>query len=275
MKWWCSASGAAWSWTWTPYVGAWIVVVGLAALLWRTGAYSSDRPTSRRIAAALAPAVLLLATDWPLAALGAGYLVTAQMIRQVLVVMVFAPMLLFAAPPGIGRRLAASGRAGRLLRIVTTPLVALLVADGLLVALNTPPVVDAMIGSPFGSFAIDAVWVVVGLLVWLPVQPPEGLEPRITGIGTTVYLIAVSIIPLPVAFFMTWSHFPIYSTFELAPRVVSSLGAQADQELAAAVFQVAGGLVIWIQIVYRFVTMAAEGNTRSPRIVPSSGGPAS
>ena len=55
--------------------------------------------------------------------------------------------------------------------------------------------------------------------------------------------------------------------YELAPRVWDTFDAQSDQELAAAIFQVAGGLVIWAQIAVRFVRMAGGGggSTAGPK----------
>ncbi len=272
MRWWCSASGAAWTWDPRPYVGAWMVAALLLAALWRSGAFRRTRPTARRAAAAIAPVVILLATDWPLAALGAGYMVTAQMIRQVLIVLVASPLLLFGAPPSWGAWIGRSETRRRVLRRLSHPLLALVVADGILIILNTPPVVDTMIGTQVGSFAVDGIWLVAGLILWYPVQAPEGLTTRLSGLAQTVYLIAVSVAPLPIAFFMTWSRFPLFSTFELAPRVFADFDAQTDQEVAAAVLQVLGGLIIWVQIIGRFVSMPEAINNRSPRLVSSSEG---
>jgi cytochrome c oxidase assembly factor CtaG len=133
----------------------------------------------------------------------------------------------------------------------------------LLFAVSIPVLVDPLITSQIGSFALDAAWISAGFLIWMPVQPPSPLTPRLAGPGAIVYLIGVSVAPLPVAFFMTWSETPIYSVYELAPRVFASFDAKSDQELAAAIFQVAGGLVIWAQIAVRFVRMASGGSSSS------------
>jgi hypothetical protein len=53
---------------------------------------------------------------------------------------------------------------------------------------------------------------------------------------------------------MTWADFPIYSTYELAPRVVEDFDAVIDQQTAAAVLQVGGMVLLWVQIAYRFLT---------------------
>ena len=214
MRWWCSATGSAWSWAWRPYVGAWVLVAFAAGFMWRGGSFRRDVAWTRRVAAALGLVLFAASIDWPLAALG----------------------------------------------VVSHPGLALLLAVSVLVVVNLPPVADATLTSQFGSFAIDAAWIVSGIIMWLPVQVPPttgaSLAPRLRGPVAVVYLIVASIGPLPVAFFMTWSDFPIYEVYELAPRVVSGLGPKEDQELAAAVLQVLGGTMIWVQIAVRFAAMA-------------------
>lgn len=264
MRWWCSNDGTNWSWSWRPYIGAW-VLVGLAALaLWRSGGFARDVPVRRRIALAIGLILVLGGTDWPLSTLGAGYVVSAQMVRQVLIVMIACPLLLYGSPPALGRWIEATDRRMAVFRRLSHPLITLVGAVVMLVAVSAPVFVDPLITSQFGSFVLDAVWITAGFLIWIPVQPPRPMTPRLSGPIAIVYLIGVSIAPLPVAFFMTWSETPIYSAYELAPRVWDSFDAQSDQELAAAIFQVAGGLVIWVQIASRFVRMAGGGPS-SPR----------
>lgn len=255
MRWWCSNDGTNWTWAWRPYAGAWLLVALAVAWIWRVGGWRSEVPRRRRIALGIGLGILLLGTDWPLSKLGAGYLVSAQMMRQVLIVMIACPLLLFGSPEALGRWLDATPARRRFVRIVTHPFVALVGSVVILVAVSTPVVVDPLITSQWGSFVLDAAWMTAGFMMWLPVQPPRPLAPRMSGPAAVVYLIGVSIAPLPVAFFMTWSDTPIYSAYELAPRVFPRFDAQSDQELAAAIFQVVGGLVIWAQIAARFVGM--------------------
>lgn len=256
MRFWCSNDGTNWTWAWRPYIGAWVIVVALAVVMWRAGTWRADVPVRRRIAAAVGLLLILVGTDWPLSALGAGYIVSAQMVRQVLIVMIAAPLLLFGSPASLGRWFEATPGRRRALRLLTNPLITLVSAVAILIAVSLPVVVDPMITSQVGSFVLDVAWICAGFLIWMPVQPPSPIAPRLTGPPAIVYLILVSVAPLPVAFFMTWSEFPIYPAYELAPRVFAGFDAKSDQELAAAIFQVAGGLVIWAQIVVRFVRMA-------------------
>ena len=267
MNWWCSATDTAWSWTWRPYLGAY-VVAGLLLLGYVRGWRREGSPPVRRVVAGtLGILVVLIAAEWPLAALGAGYVLSAQMVRQVLVVLVAVPLLLYAAPVGIGRWLDGTERRRRVRTALSRPVVAIVAANAILVLLNTPVVVEVMIGSQLGSFVVDAAWVVAGLLLWMPVQPPRPIEPRLVGPPAVAYLIVQSVAPLVPAFFMTWAEFPLFATFELAPRVWQGFDPLSDQQTAAAIMQGVGGLVMWVQIAARFIGWALREQRRDAEAV--------
>ncbi len=268
MSWWCSADGRAWTWEWRPYLGAWILVGLLFGLY--TWAYRADPdfPLRRKLSAIGGIVIVLIATDWPMASLGAGYLLSVQMGRQVLIVLIAVPLLMYGAPPVVGRWLEASRRRRSVTNVLSNPIVAVLATSGLLLLVNTPMVSDRTITSPIGSFVVDAMWIVAGIIMWFPVQPPSPMTPRLVGPLALVYLFVQSIAPLPTSFFMTWAEYPLFATFELAPRVVESFSAVDDQELAAGMAQVVGGLVIWAQIAARFLHWAVERERIENATVP-------
>jgi putative membrane protein len=148
------------------------------------------------------------------------------------------------------------------IRFVSNPLLAVITANAILITINTPLVSDRMIGSPLGSFVLDIFWLVAGFVLWFPVQPPSPMKPRLVGPLALVYLIIQSVAPLPTAFFMTWAEYPLFATFELSPRIFSSFGPIDDQQMGAAVMQVIGGLIIWIQIAARFLNWSLEKQRR-------------
>jgi putative membrane protein len=280
VNWWCSSSPRNWTWTPSPYLGAWIIifaVIGLA-VWWRqvgrhrdlepdareaaalevgSGPYPSSS-TGRKVAFVLGMIALWSVIDWPLAALGAGYLATAQMARQIIMVMVAAPLLLFATPAGLAVRLVGWGRRLTVLRFMARPLVAIPVAALSLLAVNAPALVDDLVATPYGSFGLDLIWIIAGFTLWMPVQCPHPGVKRLEGPNALTYLILQSIIPLFPGFFMTWADFPLFRTYELAPRVFEDFDAVVDQQTAAAVLQVGGMLLLWFQISFRFLNWAYQ-----------------
>ena len=256
----------------SPYVGSLIVMAALLGLaLWwvfrgrHTDAILAARKdsqattliagssTGRTVAFVLGAIGVYAVLDWPLATLGAGYLATAQMIRQITMVMIIAPLLLFACPPALAVRLVGWGRRLTVLRRMSRPIVAVPVAALSLIMVNAPAIVDPLVKTPYGSMLLDGIWTLAGFALWMPVQCPHPGVRRLVGPTAVAYLIAQSIVPVLPGFFMTWADFPIYATYELAPRVFEGFDAVDDQQTAAAILQVGGMVLLWVQITYRFL----------------------
>lgn len=292
MGWWCSSTRRVWDWTPRPYLGALLVIAALlgAGLWWALRGRHRIAPVdpevhdvrtdvggsgAGRTASFLLGALGLWAViDWPLAALGAGYLATAQMIRQIVMVMIVAPLLLFACPPALAARVVGWGRALRVLRAVATPYFAVPFAALALILVNAPTFADPLLRTAYGSFAMDLVWVAAGFVLWMPVQCPHPGVRRLEGGAALAYLIGQSIVPVLPGFFMTWSDNPIYATYELAPRVFAGFTASDDQGTAAAVLQVGAMVFLWVQLAYRFLTWGhrqMEADRRQARSMARSG----
>jgi putative membrane protein len=291
VNWWCSASTRNWTWTPKPYLGAWVMiltVIGVAAWWhWRgrhqepvldareaaalehgSGVYPSSG-TTRTVAFVFGIIGLWACLDWPLATLGAGYLAAAQMVRQVLMVFVVAPLLLFACPGPLAVRLVGWGRRFRVLQWTARPIVAIPVAAVTLLAVNAPAILDPLVATPYGAFALDVMWIVAGFVLWMPVQCPHPGVKRLTGAVALAYLIIQSIVPVLPGFFMTWADYAIYKTYDLAPRAIAGFDSVNDQQTAAAILQVGGMIALWVQISYRFLRwgydqMEADRRPRKP-----------
>ncbi len=290
MNWWCSANPRNWTWTPQPYLGAWVLLLAVigVAIWWRTRGRHQEPVLDAREAAALevgsgpypssgagrATAFafgivgLWACLDWPLATMGAGYLASAQMIRQVLMVLVVAPLLLFATPAPLAVRLVGWGRRLAVLRVFSRPAVALVFTAVVLVLVNSPAVVDPLIATPYGSFVLDISWIVAGFVVWTPVQCPHPGVRRLEGVWVIGYLILQSIVPIIPGFWMTWADDPIFSTYELAPRVFEGFDPVVDQQAAAAILQVGGMVVLWVQIAFRFLNWGYQQMNEDREPIP-------
>ena len=278
MDWWCSSSPRNWTWSPSPYIGAWAILLSVVgvAVWWRTkgrhqevvldarqevllaqgsGTYASSG-ASRAVAFGFGIVGLWATLDWPLAALGAGYLATAQMVRQILMVMVVAPLLLYSVPGPLAVRLVGWGKRLWVLRWTARPIIAIPVAALTLIAVNAPAVLDPLVKTPYGSFVLDLMWITAGFVLWMPVQCPHPAVKRLVGPAALTYLVLQSVVPVLPGFFMTWADYPIYEVYELAPRAIDGFDAINDQQAAAAILQVGGMVVLWVQISFRFLNWA-------------------
>lgn len=253
MQWWCAALGIPWEWSWRPYPGVWlfIAVLGAAFLVARRSS-RGDRTASEKRRTALYPVglvVLWVALDWPMGALGAGYLASAHMVQFLLIAMV-APPLLILGLAGI----AGEGGGGSdpvLLRVLTHPLFALAAFTVLISLTHWPPLVDPLMSSQLGNFTLDLLWILTGLLFWWPVV---GSTPHRSWLSPPVkigYLIAGTVVNTGVFAYLTFSDLPLYAIYELAPPV-AGISTRDDQILAGLLMKVGGAVVLWTAITVLF-----------------------
>lgn len=254
VSFWCSAQGIPWSWTWRPYVGVWLLVGTIAgSYAWAVRRLQprklagDDRPTTRReiLLFTLGVLVLWIGADWPIATLGAGYLLSVKTFQYLLFVYVAPGLILVGTPRWLLRRMIRGRVAFRIARLMTRPLLPLIIVNGVLVFTNLPPVVDGAGGNQFLVFALDLLWIVSGFVLWWPAlgRLPE-LNPLPTPLRIGYLLLNIFLPTVPASFF-TFSKFPIYSRYELAPRVYN-ISAVTDQQIAGLTMKIGGGLILFL-----------------------------
>ncbi|HEX6939216.1 MAG TPA: cytochrome c oxidase assembly protein [Longimicrobiales bacterium] len=272
FQWWCSAQTAAWEWTWRPYPGVWLflalLALGYRALLRR----ARDRgPVGAARIASFAGGIacLWLALDWPIGALGAGYLASVHMIQFLLIGLIAPPLLLWGIPPAaFGAAAGAPGPAptkaaaesprngespdaprearsarARALRLLTHPIVAIIVFNILVGTTHAPAVTDTLMASQLGSFAIDVAWLGGALLFWWPMVAAAPARPYFHDLLKIAYITGQAILMTPVFVYLTFSPHPVYAVYELAPPV-AGIEPLADQRVAGLMMKIVGGLIL-------------------------------
>jgi putative membrane protein len=210
--------------------------------------------------------VLWAALDWPLGPLGAGYLLTAHTLQYLALAGLAAPLLLGGLQPAMAARCALDGPSGPLLDQLTRPLVAALVFNGVLIVTHVPAVVDRLLVSALGTFAIDLVWFASSLLFWWPVMVGRPGMDRLVGPAGVLYLFLGGIPSHGVGALLTLATYPLYGLYELAPRV-GDISARADQQLAGVIMWVGApvvGLVAMSILFFRW----ARSESDDPLVLP-------
>jgi putative membrane protein len=251
MTWWCSAQNLPWSWTWQAYPGVWLflgIIIGTYA--WSVKRLGDEAQGLSRREVTLfvfGVALLWLAADWPVGKLGAGYLLSVHQAQYVVFTMVVPPLLLLGTPAWLLRRLVRlpAVRAGA--KVLTRPLPALAVFNAVVVLTHLPEVVDGLMDSQFGSFALDVVWIGAGFVLWWPAVRRVPEFNGLTYGARFAYLLVATLLPMVPAAFLTFADYPIYATYELAPRV-ADLSSGSDQLAAGLVMKFGGDAVILLAI---------------------------
>ncbi len=276
MRFWCSALQEPWTWAWRAYPGVWAASAALAVpYVWarrRIRQTSVVAPDPAAVALqrrqtwffAAGVAAFWVASDWPLGVLGAGYLASAHMAQFMLYTLVAAPLLVLGTPEVMARRVLAKLRLYRFVAKLTRPVFAGLAFNGCLVATHSPWVTDTLRASQFGSFVMDVVWLISGVIVWLPICSPLPEHRLRQYPAKMVYLfLALGVVPAVPAGFLTFAGFPLYATYELAPRFYG-LDAAADQQMAGLIMKLGGIPIVWGAIVAMMLRWADEARHPSP-----------
>ncbi|WP_370328470.1 cytochrome c oxidase assembly protein [Euzebya sp.] len=268
VSWWCSGSaGQPWTWTYRPLIGVWLLasaVIGLRELAWRRWAPDGAVRSGRQDAAFFGAVLGLVAvSEWPLGPLGAGYLLSVGMLRYLVYTLLVAPLLIIGTPQWMWRRLLTTNSwVLRATRLVTRWPFALAIANVVLVVTHLPPVVDTLKVWQAGSFGLDMLWLLGGLIMWWPVIGKLEEIPRLGDPAREVFLFGQSIVPTVPASFLTFATLPLFGLYELAPPVWLGYDIVADQRIAGLTMKIGGGIVLWIIIATLFLRWA----TRQERI---------
>lgn len=240
VTWWCSAQTGPFTGAPQAYPGIWLfMALGLALWLWgvRRAGKAEGGPAVTRAQAGwflLGWALLWATLDWPLGTLGAGYLLSAHVLQYAVLVFVVAPLLESGIPRRMRRAALAPRALAPLRRLVERPFAAFLALNVVLVGTHIPAVADALKPLQFGSMAIDLLWLASALAFWAATSP-EGAVGRDIDAAygrRFLYVVGVKVVPIFLGAIFVLSEFPLYRTYELAPRAVEGLTAHGDQVLA-------------------------------------------
>ena len=274
VQWWCSAQGVPWTWSWRPYPGVWLFMLLVAALyfapVWRArGTSSPAQPMVRRAAGIGGLILLWISLDWPVGALGGGYLASMHMVQYILLALVVPPLLVAGMPPATRAAIVRRPRLAALIHALTHPFAVVVLFILTFLVTHAPPVTDALMVTQLGSLVLDLGWLVTGILFWWPlVGTPPGRRP-LPAPARIACLIAGAVPHTPLGMWLILSSYPLYATFELAPRVYG-FDARADQQLAGGIMLLAGGLFVLGMLSAIFLRWQGTGEERErPLHVPT------
>lgn len=252
IQWWCFAQQEAWSWSWRPIVGVWVVIALLAWGYSRIDSRGESASVRRWRGVAYGSALFLLwaSLDWPLGPLGASYLASVHMV-QFLAVGVAAPgLLLLGIPPAAFEWLRGRPRTLAFVETVTQPVAAFFIFNIAMTVSHWPGVVDTLMTTQAGSFLLDVSWVAAGLVFWWPLIAPLPERPGFHPLGKIGYLALNAFLIRPPFAMMIFSEHPIYVIYELAPPPGGD--ALGDQQFAGVIMKIGLAWIMFSGVVAVF-----------------------
>jgi putative membrane protein len=204
--------------------------------------------TSKQIACFVCGILLLwFASDWPLHDLGERHLYSAHMLQHMILSYFAPPLLLLATPEWLARMVIGDGRAYRIIRWLTKPVVAAVIFNVGVMVIHIPGLVNAAVSSAPGAgalhFSLHVMVVLTSLLMWMPVCGPLP-EVQISPGGKIIYLFAQSFVPTIPAAWLTFAEGVVYSAYNHPPRVFG-LSVTDDQQIAGVLMKIGGSVYLW------------------------------
>ncbi len=195
----------------------------------------------------LGVAAIWVAADWPVGALGAGYLLSMHQLQFVLFVMIAPPLLWLGTPTPVLRRLLVEGPVPGFARFVTRPVPAIVISNAIIVLTHLPEIVDGVMETQLGSFAVDIAWMGAGGLLWWPVISRLSELNPLSYPARFGYLLVATLVPGIISAFYFFADYPIYRLYEFAPPV-GLLPTIDDQFVGGAIMKFGGFVVIVVAL---------------------------
>jgi putative membrane protein len=205
-------------------------------------------------------AVLLVGAGWPVHDLAEGYLYSMHMVQHMLFTFLAAPLLLTGMPAWMWRSLLRPAPLRAVWGLLTRPLVALIVANGVLLFTHWPEIVSASVGSELTHFSLHALLLGSAIVMWWPVVSPLPELPPLSPPGQLLYLFFQSLAPTIPASFLTFGTEPLYPIYATFPRIWG-IGPLTDQLIAGLVMKLVGGAILWAVITVIFFRWGREEST--------------
>lgn len=230
------------AWDWHPSV-----VVGCLALLLGYGIVLRFRLTAHAWWWAAGVLTLLLALVSPLDGLGDSYLFSAHMLQHLTLTLLVPPLLLLGIPAQPLRRfLKKQPWLSRLERVLTQPVVAWVLAVGVMWVWHIPALYDATLQSETIHVGEHFCFLVTATIFWWPILTPLP-ERRCRNLPGMLYLVAASITNAVLGILLTFAPPDFYPSYV---NPVDRLGIlnqiKLDGGLSRVFDQQLGGMFMWV-----------------------------
>lgn len=250
-------------WRWQPHPEVWALIAGLVGLYWyalrRIGpsaTLAGEQVVRRGQLAWFTVGVLTLwaASDWPIHDIGERWLYSVHMGQHLLLSLVAVPMLLLGTPTWLARMVVGRGRSYRVVRWMTRLVPASLFFNAVVVLSHWPAVVNRAVDSAPLHYGVHLLVVLSAAAMWMGICGPLP-ELRFSLPVQMGHLFLQSVVPTVPAGWLVFADAVVYKTYDRVGHLWG-MTAVEDQQIAAALMKVVGGLYLWCIIVALFARFA-------------------
>ncbi len=192
-----------------------------------------------------------LAIFSPIDYIGEHYLFSAHMVQHLVMFFITPVGLLLGTPGWMIALLFRPPGVLRIVRVLTNPVVAIGVSQGVVALWHVPTFYEAALTNPFLHELEHGSYVAVSLMMWWPILSQSEQLPRLAPVYQIFYLF---VLPVPQSIFgaiLTFSQEPVYQVYADAPRVFP-ISAADDQQLGGLLMWTPGKVLFWITLAIVF-----------------------
>ena len=208
-------------------------------------------PRWRAASFALGTFLLFLAVASPLDTISEQYLFSAHMLQHVILIYPVALFWLWGTPGWMLRPFFEMEWSAGLARFLTSPVVAFLTFNLLFYVWHLPALYEWALRDSKIHFLEHATFIGGALLMWWPLLRPVPELPRFHPGGQLLYLLAGSIVQIPLFGILCFSKEALYPTYRTAPRLFG-VDAVGDQMLGALLMKLTAMAVMFTALAIVF-----------------------
>lgn len=194
--------------------------------------------------------ILWLASDWPMHDLAEEYLYSMHMLQHMALSYFVPPLALLALPEWMFRALVGEGRAYRVIRWFSKPVIAGVLFNVVVMVTHIPALVNRSASSSPVHYSLHVLVVTTALLMWIPICGPAA-ELRVGYGGKMIYLFLMSVVPTVPAGWLTFAEGTVYKHYDTPVRVWG-ISVATDQQLAGAIMKIGGSIFLWSIVIFMF-----------------------
>ena len=253
------------AWRYQMHPEIWVLVIGLiAAFVYAIRVVGpkvvpNGEVISRKQVGTFSLMIFLLwiSTDWPMHDIAEEYLYSIHMLQHTILAYIVPPLALLATPEWLFRLLVGEGRAYRVFRFLTRPVIAAVIYNTVVVVTHIPGLVNrSAAGGPL-HYGLHVILVTSALMLWTPICGPAK-EWRMSYGAMMAYLFCTSLVPSIPAGWLTFAEGSVYNHYDTPVRVWG-MSVLSDQQLAGGIMKLGGSTFLWAIIITIFFTRFMKG----------------
>lgn len=212
---------------------------------------------------------------------------TAHMVQMALYYLVFPIMVIKGVPEWVWRKIFSIPVVKQILGLLTKPLIALLLFNGLFSMYHLPVVFDFAKANPFAHAFITSVILFAAFCVWWPVFTPIKEQNNMQPLLKMGFIFANGVLITPACALIIFSEAPLYTTYSetggwiqalslcvpssvlsglslSGPEMFSPLPVVEDQQLGGILMKIVQEIVYGFVLAKIFYTWFKEGDKIDP-----------